>query len=95
MELSLYFNIHEINTYNGLTVATVPALCMYLKRYAYPCRYGDLVYHFAGLVPEISIINNHIMDLFYGRWHHLLTRYNHDLLSPPKLRQYGDAIQQA
>ena len=95
MELSLYFNIHEINTYNGLAVATVPALCMYLKRYAYPCRYGDLVYHFARLVPEISIINNHIMDLFYGRWHHLLTRYNHDSLSPPKLRQYGDAIQQA
>ena len=95
MKLSLYFNIHEITTYNGLTVAAVPALCMYLKHYAYPCRYGDLVYHFARPVPEISIINNHIMDLIYGRWHHLLTRYNHDLLSPPKLRQYTDAIQQA
>ena len=95
MELSLYFNIHEINTYNGLTVATVPALCMYLKRYAYPCRYGDLVYHFARLVPEISIRNNHIMELIYERCHHLLTRYNHDLLSPPTLRQYADAIQQA
>ena len=85
----------EITTYNGLVVPSVPALCMYLKRYAYPCRYGDLVYHFARPVPEISIINNHIMDLIYERWHHLLTRYNHDLLSPPKLRQYADAIQQA
>ena len=85
----------EITTYNGLVVASVPALCMYLKRFAYPCRYGDLVYHFARPVPEISIITNHIMDLIYDRWHHLLTRYNHDLLSPPKLLQYAEAIEQA
>ena len=85
----------EITTYNGLVVASVPALCMYLKRFAYPCRYGDLVYHFARPVPEISIITNHIMDLIYGRWHHLLTRYNHDLLSLPKLLQYAEAIEQA
>ena len=75
----------EIITYNGLVVASVPALCMYLKRYAYPCRYGDLLYHFARPVPELSIITNHMMDLICGRWHHLITRYNHDLLSPPKL----------
>ena len=36
-----------------------------------------------------------MMDLIYGRWHHLLTRYNHDLLSPPKLLQYAEAIGQA
>ena len=95
MELSLYFNIHKITTDNGLAVAPVPALCMYFKRYAYPCRYGDLVCHFARLVPDISIINNRIMDLIYGRWHHPLTRYNHDLLSPPKPFQYADAIQHA
>ena len=47
----------EITTYNGLVVASVPALCMYLKRFAYPCRWGDLVYHFARPVPEISIIH--------------------------------------
>ena len=68
---------------------------MHLKRFAYPCRYGDLVYHFAGPVPEISIITNHIIDLIYDRWYHLLTRYNHDLLSPPKILQYAEAIEQA
>ena len=82
-------------TYNGLVVASVPTLCMFLKRYAYPCRYGDLVCHFARPVPELSIITNHMMDLIYGRWHHLLTRYNHDLLSPPKLLQYAQVIEQA
>ena len=30
-----------------------------------------------------------------GRWHHLLTRYNHDLLSHPKLLQYRKMIEQA
>ena len=68
---------------------------MYLKPFAYPCRYGYLVYHVARSVPEISIITNHIMDLIYGRWHHLLTIYNHDLLSPSKLLQYAEAIEQA
>ena len=53
----------EITTYNGLVVASVPALCMYLKRFAYPCRYGDLVCHFARPVPELSIITNHMMGL--------------------------------
>ena len=43
----------EIITYNALVVAPVPALCMYLKCYAYPCRYGDLLYHFARPVPEL------------------------------------------
>ena len=41
------------------------------------------------------IITNHMMDLIYGRWYHLLTRYNHDLLSPSKLLQYGQVIEQA
>ena len=87
----------EITTYNGLVVALLPALCMYLKRYAYPCRYEDLLYHFARPVPELSIITNHMMDLIYGRWHHLVTRYNPDLLSPPKIKflQYAQVIEQA
>ena len=67
---------------------------MYLKRYAYPCRYGDLLYHFSRPVPELSIITNHMMDLIYRPWHHLLTQYNHDLLSPPKLLQYAQVIEQ-
>ena len=40
-------------------------------------------------------IAHHMMDLIYSRWHHLLTRYNHDFLSPLKLLQYGQVIEQA
>ena len=53
----------EITTYNGLVVASVFALCLYLKRYSNPCRYGDLVFHFARPIPELFIITNHIVEI--------------------------------
>lgn len=81
-----------IKTYNGLVVQSIPALCMFLKRFAYPCRYGDMVSRFARPVPQLSIITNHMMDLIYDQWHPLLTTYNHNLLSPANLGQYTDAI---
>ena len=64
----------EITTFNGI-VNSISALCLCFKRYAYPCRYGDLVFLFEKSIPEVFIITNH------GRWHHLLSRYNHNLLS--------------
>ena len=82
----------EIVTYNGLVVRSIPALCIYLKRFTYPCRYGDMVSHFARPVPELCIITNHMIDWIYNRWHHLLSRYNHDLLPPANLMLYADAI---
>jgi len=36
-----------------------------------------------------------IVDWIYNRWHHLLTRYNHNLLSPAKLVLYADAVHQS
>lgn len=35
-----------ILTYNGLVVESIPALCMFLKRFAYPCRYRDIISRF-------------------------------------------------
>ena len=79
----------EIVTYNGLVVGSTPTLCIYLKRFTYPCRYGDMVSHFARPVPELCIITNHMIDWIYNRWHHLPSRYNHDLLSPANLMLYA------
>ena len=33
-----------------------------------------------------------MIDWICNRWHHLLSRYNHDLLSPANLMLYADAI---
>ena len=85
----------EFVTYNGLIVESISALCIYLKRFSYPCRYGDMVFHFARPVPEICIITNHMIDWIYNQWHHLLTTYNHNLLSPANLMLYADAVHQS
>ena len=79
----------EIAIYNGLVGASVPALCLYLKRYDYPWRYGDLFFYFyfARPISELSTVTNHAMEMIYGRLHHLLSRYNHNLLSAQKLLQ--------
>ena len=85
----------EFVTYNGLIVESIPALCIYLKRFSYPCRYSDMVSHFARPVPEICIVTNHIIDWIYNRWNYLLTTYNHSPLSPANLMLYADAIHQS
>ena len=58
----------------------------------YPCRYGDMVSHFATPVPDVCIITNPMIDWIYSRWHHLLSRYNYDLLSLANLMLYADVI---
>ena len=85
----------EFVTYNGLIVESIPALCICLKRVSYPCCYSDMVFHFARPVPEICIITYHMIDWIYNRWHHLLTTYNHNLLSPANLMLYADAVHQS
>ena len=77
----------EITSFNRLVVASVPALCLDLKRYSYRYRYGNLVFDFERRIPELSIITNHRMEMIYDRWHHLyhlLSTYDHNLLSPQK-----------
>ena len=78
--------------YNRLKVDTVEAVCVLLKRFAYPCRYPDMVPRFARPVAEICIINNHMMNLIYDQWAFLLTDFNRELLSPPNLQRYANAV---
>ena len=56
----------EIVTYNSLVVGSAPALCIYLKRFMYPCHYGNMVSHFARPVLELCIITNHMIDWIYN-----------------------------
>ncbi|KAK2564013.1 hypothetical protein P5673_012222 [Acropora cervicornis] len=40
----------------------VEGLCIMLKRFAYPCRYSDLIPIFERSVPELSMISNEVVD---------------------------------
>ena len=84
--------LNEIITYNRLRFDAIVALCLMLRRLAYPCHYSDLVTKFARPVPMLSIIFNHILDYTYNTFSHLLTSFNQECLSPANLKIYADII---
>ena len=46
---------------NHFYVYSDEALCMLLRRFAYPCRYEDLVPRFGRAVPQISMVVNEML----------------------------------
>lgn len=67
-------------------------LCVLLKRFAYPCRYSDMVPIFGRPVSEISMIGNTVMDWMFDTHKHRILEWNHNILNPLKLERYADAI---
>ena len=51
-----------VRTYNRMAVNGEEALCIFLKRFSFPCRYSDLIPRFGRLVPAYSIITSTIME---------------------------------
>ena len=59
------YNLAEVFTlpdrivcYNGVNVDMVEALCIFLKRFAYPCRYVDMIPRFGRPEPQLCMISN-------------------------------------
>ena len=77
---------------NGTVCDATEGLCILLKRFAYPCRYSDMIPIFGRSVPELGIISNEITDWLYTNHGHRVTRWNHDILSPAMLDVYATAI---
>ena len=65
---------------------------MLLRRFAYPCRYSDLISRFGRPVPEIRMISNEVMEYIYNIHHHRLTTWNDLLLNSVSLQAYADAV---
>ena len=66
----------------GTVVDSVEALCICLKRFAYPCRYVDLIPRFVRPVPHLCMVSNLVTDFIYDRFHNLLTNLDQPWLSP-------------
>ena len=82
----------ELTCYNGLKVDAVEAMCIFLKRFAYPCRYADLIPRFAKPEPQLCMIANQMTSMIYDTWHHLLTTFEQTWLDPLNLEMFADAI---
>ena len=85
----------EFTCYNDLTIDGIDALCIFLKRFAYPCRYLDVIPRFARPVPQLCMTSNLVMDYLYTHWNHLLTSLNHPWLSLDNLENFANATFQA
>ena len=86
------YQLHEFTCYNGLKVDAVEAMCIFLKRFAYPCRYAELIPRFSKPEPQLCMIANQTMNIIYDTWHHLFTTFEQPWLDHPKLESFAEAI---
>ena len=60
---------------NGTISDGTEGLCVVLKRFAYPCRYSDMIPIFGRSVSELSIISKHnVIDWIYTEHGHRVTQ---------------------
>ena len=77
---------------NGVIVDGVEALCVTLKRVAYPCRYADIVPRFGRPVSQICMVTNLMIDFLHDRFGNLLRDIDHPMLSPRQLQIFANAV---
>ncbi|XP_078379986.1 uncharacterized protein LOC144662926 [Oculina patagonica] len=78
--------------YNGTICDGTEGLCIALKRFAYPCRYSDMIPIFGRSVAELSMISNEVVDWIYNTHGHRVSQWNHTIMNPASLVTYADAI---
>ena len=79
---------------NGVVVDEIEALCIALKRFAYPCRLADLIPRFGRPVSQLCMVINLVIDHIFDRFGYLLANLDQPLLSRQNLKVYADAIHQ-
>ena len=66
---------------NGVVCDSVEAFSIFLKRFAYPCRYQDIMYRFARPVPQLCMISNAVLDYLFNNWGYLIRTFQQSCLS--------------
>ena len=77
---------------NGMTASALGGLCMLLKRFAYPCRYSDLIPRFGRSKSEICLIANKVMQYLNDAWKHRLSSFEQRWLKQDKLTECAQAV---
>ena len=77
---------------NGVLVDGMEALSVLLKRFAYPCRFADMIARFGRPVPQLCMITNRMMDYIFDEYSHLLADLNQPWLSRDRLRHVAATI---
>ena len=75
---------------NRIRVDGMEALCIMFRRFAYPCRCGDMIPRFGRPVAQLSMISNEMLSFIYGQHGHLLSSF--DQTWPASLAQFANAV---
>ncbi|KAK3754304.1 hypothetical protein QZH41_006637 [Actinostola sp. cb2023] len=81
-----------VECYQRSICSGLEALCIFLKRHSYPCRYSDMVPRFGKSVPVLCMINNYMIDYIYQSHSHRILQWNDNILNPHSLEIYNNAI---
>ena len=65
---------------------------VFLKRFAYPCRYSDLVPRFGRPVPEVRMMSNYVIKVLPENFRHLLHNFTPPQLSQQTIELYAHAV---
>ena len=76
----------------GTVCDGLEGLCIALRRFAYPCRYSDLIQRFGRPVPELSMISNLDINTIFQQHHHKISQWNDSILRPELLESYARAV---
>ena len=82
----------EIVCCNGFKVSGICGLCVLLKRFAYPCRYTDMIPRFALSVPQLCMVSNTMLSYVFDNWCHLLRTFDQNWLSRENLQRFANII---
>ena len=87
------FNIpNRIIASQGAACSDLEALCILLKRIAFPCRYSDMTPMFGKNMTEMCLIYNKMVDHIYQQHAEKLKDWNQPMGAPGQLQIYVDII---
>ena len=77
---------------NGTIASQIEGLCIFLKRFSYPCRLSDMIPRFGRSRHELCLISNEVMGHVVESFKHLLTTFEQQWLQIEQLEQYAHAV---
>ena len=87
LQITALFKCDQGTIYEGLE-----GLCILLKRFAFTGRFSYVIPVFGRPVPELSTINNTIIDWVFNHHRHRIMDWNPNVLSPIQLENYAKAV---
>ena len=97
-EINLHFEalriLESFTCINGTVATGLEGLLIFLKRFVYPCRLGDMIPRFGRSIPELRLILSEVTEFLVNTHGHLLRDMDQPWLRPAQLELFAWAISQ-